>query len=149
MCDGSCQRRRAQPGMETGRGLRSAPGLAGSLSSSWLESAPGFASRLILGVISGGVFVGPLGAYIKKPPRAPIDCEPDDEVVPVRPSPGYRAPNFVGRLPDGTIVSLDDCAGMPTVLVFFLELHLRRPSPRCQPSTSSIGSARDNAALWP
>lgn len=74
---------------------------------------------LILGVISGGVFVGPFGAYIKKPPRAPIDCEPDDEVVPVRPSPGYRAPNFVGRLPDGTIVSLDDCAGMPTVLVFF------------------------------
>lgn len=74
---------------------------------------------LILGVISGGIFIGPFGAYIKKPPRAPMDCEPDDGIILVRPSPGYRAPNFVGRLPDGTVVSLDDCAGLPTVLVFF------------------------------
>ena len=74
---------------------------------------------LILGVVSGGLFVGPFGGYIKKPPRAPLDSEHGDGLLPVKPSPGYRAPNFVGRLPDGTIISLDDCAGMPIILVFF------------------------------
>ena len=73
---------------------------------------------VLIGAVSGGISIGPLGFYIKRPPRAPLDCERGDGVVPVKPSPGYRAPNFVGRLPDGTIISLEDCAGMPTVLVF-------------------------------